>query len=59
MRIRARRHGIRIVTRRIQPKSAEDWGMGGINIHALKKGEKPSKENQRAWFMELTAECVC
>jgi hypothetical protein len=50
---------MRIVTRRIQPKSAEDWGLGGINVHALRKGEKPSKENQRAWFMELTAHCEC
>jgi len=59
MRKRARKKGLRIVTRRIQPKSREDWGMGGLDIHLLKKGEKPTNDNRKAWFMELTAHCVC
>lgn len=33
--------------------------MGGVEVHVLKKGEKPSKKNWRAWFMEVSQGCCC
>lgn len=33
--------------------------MGGMEIHMLKKWEKPNKKNWRAWMMEITDSCCC
>ncbi len=54
-RIKARRKEQegRIVT------ASGDFGLGGINIHFVKTGDKPSEDNFVAWFMELTDHCVC
>lgn len=33
--------------------------MGGWEVHVLKRGEKATKANWKAWMMEVTDYCVC
>lgn len=34
-------------------------GVGGVEVHVLKKGEKPSKRNWRGWYMAVTNHYMC
>lgn len=48
--------GVRIVLRR----KGANFGLGGIAVLAVPKGETPDIDKHRvAWFMELTERCCC
>lgn len=49
----------KVGNRVIKIPSKKMGSMGGYEIHALKKGEKATKENWMAWMMEITDHCVC
>lgn len=55
MKARAKKNKTRIVTF----PSREMGSMGGIEVHEVKKGEKPTEKNFCAWFMEVTDYCCC
>lgn len=40
-------------------KIPSKYTLGGYEVHAVKKGEKPSKNNWICWMMEIPLHCRC
>lgn len=40
-------------------KIPSTYSLGGVEVYALKKLEKPNKKNWVAWMMEISKSCQC